>query len=326
LLLLSFLCLGSWANTVKASAGTWRFELYSFDFAIGAIALATLAAWTLGTLGSDLSFIDRTAVAGLRSQALAMSAGSAFGIGNTLLIATVSLLGMGSAFLLVLSITLAVWALAGATNAQPFALAAALVAFILAAILLILARYERRTHRVRDRKTPSELIPKSTKGILTGVLAGILTGLSHPLAELAFWGDLGLGPYAGLLMFCIGIVASTVLFGFFLLNIGIEGGRLRVSAYAKGGIRPHLFGLCGGALWGAGMLLELLAQSVPVAQRPAYSTTLAATQGSVILASLWGIAIWGEFRALSAKSKSLIVLAVVLFCVGIACLAFRFSR
>lgn len=326
LLLLSFLCLGSWANTLKTAATGWRFELYSFDFAAGAILLATVAAWTLGTLGSDLSFVDRMAVAGLRSQAFAMGGGFIFGIGNTLLMATVSLLGMAAAFPLVMSIVLIVWSLAGTTNARLPFLTAGVIALVAAAVLMILARYERAVRKMMGRRTAPEPIRKSTKGIVTGVLAGILIGLAYPLADFAFWGDLGLGAYAGLLMFCIGIVISTALFSFFFLNIAIEGGRLTLGTYLKGTVRQHLFGLVGGALFSAGTLCWLLAQSTPAAEQPGYSITLAAAQGSAILAVLWGVIGWGELHGMPPKSKIQMLLAIVFFCAGLGCLAFRFSR
>ena len=40
LLVLSFLLLGSLVNTFKLAGKQWRFELFSIDFAIGALLLA----------------------------------------------------------------------------------------------------------------------------------------------------------------------------------------------------------------------------------------------------------------------------------------------
>ena len=106
LLIVSLVCLGSWPNFLKLSK--WRFELFYFDFAIGAILLAVVAAMTLGTLGSELSFNDRIAVAGLRSQALAIGGGFIFNIGNMLLVAAISLVGMAASVPLAVSIGLLV--------------------------------------------------------------------------------------------------------------------------------------------------------------------------------------------------------------------------
>jgi glucose uptake protein len=88
-LVLSFICLGSWANTFKASGSRWRFELFSIDFAVGALIFSLLAAYTLGTLGADLGFSDRMLVAGRTNQALGIAAGALFALGNMLLLAAV---------------------------------------------------------------------------------------------------------------------------------------------------------------------------------------------------------------------------------------------
>ena len=44
LLVLGMICSGLWASTFKAAGGKWRFELYYFDFSLGVIFAALLAA------------------------------------------------------------------------------------------------------------------------------------------------------------------------------------------------------------------------------------------------------------------------------------------
>jgi glucose uptake protein len=327
LLLLSFVCLGSWANTLRAAGGRWRFELYYFDFALGAILFAAALAWTLGTFGSELSFIDRTAVAGLRSQALAMGGGFVFSLGNMLLLATVSLLGMSIAFPLVFSVALIVWSLASPANSKISLLAAGVAALIVTTILAIVARRDPAVRKTTNKRTAAPApIRKSTKGAIAGIIAGILIGISYPLAESAFWGDLGLGAYAGLLMFCIGIVISTAIFSLFFLNMAIEGGPLTLPTYLKGTLRQHFFGVLGGVLWSGGVLGWLLAESAPPAEQPAYSVLLVLTQGSALLAAIWGLVAWGELRGTTAKSKVLTASTLVLFACGLVLLAYRFTR
>src|ERR1035441_4532427 len=58
LMVLSLLCLGSWASLFKF-AGKWRFELFYLDFAIGLLLASVLFAFTLGNIGYDgFNFID----------------------------------------------------------------------------------------------------------------------------------------------------------------------------------------------------------------------------------------------------------------------------
>ncbi|RKX38198.1 MAG: multidrug DMT transporter permease, partial [Verrucomicrobia bacterium] len=56
--LITMLCWGSWANTQKLAAKTWRFELFYWDYVIGVVALALIFAFTLGSFGeSGRSFL-----------------------------------------------------------------------------------------------------------------------------------------------------------------------------------------------------------------------------------------------------------------------------
>src|SRR5882724_9084438 len=98
LLILSLLCWGSWANTFKL-AGKWRYELYYFDFAIGVVIVALIAALTFGSLGWDgFSFIDDVRNAGKRQELFAFLAGGIFNLGNMFLMAAISLAGLSVAF------------------------------------------------------------------------------------------------------------------------------------------------------------------------------------------------------------------------------------
>src|SRR6202142_4490998 len=91
LLVISLICWGSWANTLKL-AGKWRFELYYYDFAIGFAVLAVAAAFTAGSLNSgELTFQDNFLITGYRNIAFVIAAGVVFNLVNLLLTATVAL-------------------------------------------------------------------------------------------------------------------------------------------------------------------------------------------------------------------------------------------
>src|ERR1039457_1214999 len=98
LMVLSLLCLGSWASGLKF-AGKWRFELFYFDFAIGLLLAATILAWTVGNTGYDgFNFIDDLQHAGKRQWMYVFLAGLIFNFGNMLLVAAVSVSGLAVAF------------------------------------------------------------------------------------------------------------------------------------------------------------------------------------------------------------------------------------
>ena len=98
LLILGFVCLGSWANAYKLT-GTFRYELFYVDFALGVGLLAIIYAFTLGNLGFDsLSFMDDLSHAGKREWLFAVIAGIVFNLGNMLLMSSISVSGMAVAF------------------------------------------------------------------------------------------------------------------------------------------------------------------------------------------------------------------------------------
>src|SRR5579872_414887 len=50
--IVTMLCWGSWANTQKLAASTWRFELFYWDYVLGILLFSLLLALTLGSTGS----------------------------------------------------------------------------------------------------------------------------------------------------------------------------------------------------------------------------------------------------------------------------------
>jgi len=324
LLLATLICLGSWANTLKLSR--WRFELFYFDFAMGVFFLSLLAALTLGTLGSELSYNDRIAVAGLRSQVFAVAAGFVFNLGNMLFVATISLIGISAAFPFVLGLAFLISAAAAGFHGVSLALFAGGVLLVLASVILAggAARSKSVVKPGASRQAIKAAQGRPLKALTTGIIGGFLIGASAPLAESALWGDLGLGAYAGLLMFSTGLLVSTLVLNFFFMAVGIEGGRVTLADYRKGSARQHFLGLFGGALWAAGTLASLLAQSVPAVEQPRPAVVTFLREGAVLVAIAWGALAWREFRGAPSRSRSLMLASTLTFAAGLLLLAFRF--
>jgi glucose uptake protein len=97
LTILSMLCWGSWANTLKI-AGKWRFELYYFDYAFGVLLTALIAAFTFGSMGVELSFLDNLAVSRIRQLIFGFAGGVVFNLANMLLVAAIAVAGLAVAF------------------------------------------------------------------------------------------------------------------------------------------------------------------------------------------------------------------------------------
>lgn len=46
---ITMLCWGSWGNTQKLAARTWRYELFYWDYVVGVLLFSLLSAFTLGS-------------------------------------------------------------------------------------------------------------------------------------------------------------------------------------------------------------------------------------------------------------------------------------
>ncbi|MGH9608183.1 MAG: hypothetical protein ACRD34_00780 [Bryobacteraceae bacterium] len=331
LLIASFVCLGSWAALFKRTGKAWRFELFYYDFGVGAILLAVVAAYTLGTLGADLSFSDRMMVAGRTAQAMLVAAGFLFNLGNMLLLASVSLTGMAVAFPLSIGVALLVSSFWNFHAGNFFLLVAAIIVLLACAIVSSAAARLRAVARLRARlaakpgpKPDSKRKPqplktrRTSKGILTGVLGGILMGLVPPLAQRGMGGEFGLGGYAAILMFAIGIIVSTIFFNFYFVNISIEGGPIGFKAYFRGTAGQHFLGFASGALLVLGLLCALLARSAPRSAGADPALLTAIPVASVFLAVLWGLTAWREFAKPSSGARPALAIAILLFACGLA--------
>lgn len=327
LLILSFICFGSWANMLKLCGPQWRFELFYFDFAIGAVLLAVLAAFTFGTFGAEMAFNDRLLIAGRSAQAYAFGAGFLFNLGNMLLLAAVSLLGISAGFLLSAAAALIV---ASCFDFRPDNILLLVSGMVLLLITLVLGGSACRLRALMLR-SPAKAAPKpgsrapakqgmkrTSKGILTAVLAGVPIGLFYPLFNRAAAGEFGLGPYAGILLFGIGLLLSTIVFNFYFMNIAIAGGPLSFSSYFRGNLRQHLLGFTAGALWTVAALAAALALTAQSRLGVPLVVAIVLPIASVLLAAVWGLTTWREFPASSRNARVVIAFTAVLFAGALA--------
>jgi glucose uptake protein len=324
---LAFFCLGLWPNTFKSTGAQWRFELFYFDFAIGAMLFALIAAFTFGTLGSEMAFDDRMLVAGRSAQVWVIAAGFLFNLGNMLFVASISLLGVSAALPLSAGLALII--------ASLFNFRAGNIVFLISGIVLLLVSLvlDGTACRLRDlgvpaavkgspkpiaRAAPKAKSRRTTKGILIALLSGIPLGLFYPLFTRGEAGDFGLGPYAGVLLFCVGVIVATIICNFYFMNIAIEGGAIPFNAYFRGQASQHFLGFAGGALWAAGALATAVGLSAPSGVGLSAPLRLLVPLASVLLALLCGLWIWKEFPAKSKNARICIGVTVVVFGCGLA--------
>ena len=96
---ITMLCWGSWGNTQKLAARTWRYELFYWDYVVGVLLFSLLSAFTLGSFGAEgRGFLADLAQAEAGNLFSAFMGGVIFNASNILLSAAIALCGMSVAF------------------------------------------------------------------------------------------------------------------------------------------------------------------------------------------------------------------------------------
>jgi glucose uptake protein len=322
--ILSMICWGSWANTQKLT-GKWRFELFYFDYTFGLVIAAVIAAFTFGSLGFDgFSFLDDLFRAGKRNMAYGFAGGVIFNFANMLLVAAISVAGLAVAFPVGIGLALVVgviWNYSINPQGNPTLLFTG-VAIVVVAIIVDALAYRalarmRATAAIKAGQAKSTVPKLGWKGILLSLASGLLMGSFYPLVEMGKAGELGLGPYAIGFVFTAGVFCSTFVFNLFFMNLPVQGEPVEILDYFKGTGKQHLLGLLGGLIWCTGTLANFVAASTPPQVQVGPAISYALGQGATVISALWGLLVWKEFAGADSRIKTLLVVMLILFALGL---------
>lgn len=304
--IITMLCWGSWANTQKLSAGTWRFELFYWDYVIGIVLVSLVFAFTLGSNGSGgRSFIADLEQADRSSLFSAILGGIIFNLANILLVAAIAIAGMSVAFPVGIGIALVLGVLVNYID-KPEGNALLLfggVVLITLAIVLNASAYKKLSAGARTT---------STNGLVLSVAAGLLMGFFYRFVARSMFSDFNvpepgkISPYTAIVFFAVGILVSNFVFNTYIMKKPFTGTPVAFNQYFKGSFRNHLAGFFGGMIWCVGMAFNIIASGKT---SPAIAYGLG--QGATVVAAIWGIFIWKEFRD-APKGTSLLINAMLL--------------
>lgn len=331
LLILSMFCWGSWANAQKL-AGKWRFELFYYDYSIGMLLCAVIAAYTFGQfLPKELTFSDNLLLAGRREMAWAIAAGGVFNLANLLLVAAIAVAGMAVAFPIGIGLALVIGVVANyILNPQgnPMLLFGGLVLVVSAIVVDAFAYSSYLDDKIdqerkaappdaRGKKRFSRRQPGAGRGIILSIVSGILMGAFYPMLEMARAPEIGLAPYSLSLLFAGGVMVSTLFYIPFFVNFPISGEPIQTNVYFQGTLRQHLLGWVGGVIWMIGGICNFAAAATPAAVQVGPAVSYAMGQGATMVSALWGIIVWREFKGAPRRVQTLIALMLILFIAGL---------
>ena len=310
---ITMFCWGSWANTQKLAKKGWRFELFYWDYTIGVLLLTVILAHTLGNHGTTgRPFIEDLHQMSKVSAGSALLGGAIFNLANILLVAAIDIAGMSVAFPVGIGIALVLGVVLNYI-ANPIGNAVLLFGGVVLVVLAIVL------DAVAYRRIPGSEAGVSTKGLVLSVASGVLMGFFYRFVAASMYPDFArpepgkAGPYAAVLVFAVGIFLSNFLINTFVMKKPFVGTPVSYTEYFKGSLGTHLTGILGGIIWGIGMSFNIIASG-----RAGFAISYGLGQGATMVAALWGVFIWKEFRAAPAGTSRLIAAIFGCFVVGLA--------
>lgn len=313
---ITMLCWGSWANTQKLAGKTWRFELFYWDYVIGIFLFSIIAALTLGSIGEKgRSFLTDLGQADISNIASAFWGGIIFNAANILFSAAIAIAGMSVAFPVAIGLALVLGTLINYFGEQKGNPALLFTGISLIAVAIII-------NAIAYRRSGNASQKLSAKGITISLLAGILMSFFYRFIAVSM--DLNnfenpetgkMTPYTAVFIFSAGILLSNTIFNTILMKRPLMGEPVTYKEYWKGKLNTHLVGVLGGLIWGMGNSFNLVAAGKA---GPAISYGLG--QGATLIAALWGVFIWKEFRNAAKGINILLALMFLFFLAGLGLL------
>lgn len=312
---ITMLCWGSWGNTQKLASKTWRYELFYWDYVIGMVLFSLVIGLTMGSFGANgrpfLEDLAQADASGVRSVILG---GIIFNASNILLSASVSIAGLSVAFPLGVGLALVLGAIInyiGAPKGDPVILFAGIALIVVAIICNGIASGKMNAQSKGD---------SNKKGIVLAAVAGVLMAFFYRFVAAAM--DLDnfnnptpgmVTPYSAIFIFSIGVLLSNFVFNTYVMRRPFVGTPVTYKEYFKGNMQTHLVGILGGAIWCLGTAFSYIA-----AGKAGAAISYALGQGAPLIAAIWGVFIWKEFKGSSKSVDSLLVAMFVLFIAGLA--------
>jgi glucose uptake protein len=288
---LSTVCWGSFANTFKVTRN-YRFDLYYWDYGLGIFLISLVLALTMGSFhGGPTAFLANVHTADNINLFYAALGGFIFNIANVLLVAGIEIVGLAIAFPISIGIALVegvVLSYALQPRGNPVLLGAGVFMAVVAVVLVGKAYGALRT----------EGSVVSRRGVVVCLISGLLMGIFAPFVTRAMTRGNTLTPYTTAVFLTLGAFLCCFVFNTILMRKPIVGSPVAAADYFRAPASYHALGLLGGAIWGIGTVFNFVAASLV-----GVAISYAIGQASPMVACLWGVFVWKEFRGANARAK-----------------------
>jgi glucose uptake protein len=311
-MIVSMMCWGSWANTMKLTAG-YAFQLFYWDYVIGILLGSLLWGGTLGSVGGGpLAFVANIQKADSSHILFAVAGGVVFNVANLLLVAAIDIAGLAVAFPVGIGLALVVGVLlnyAITPKGNPALLFGGMLLVVLAIVVDALA-YRRREAEQRAI---------SARGIWISIACGLLMGIFYPLVTKAVSGPASLGPYSVAFFFALGTALCSIPVNYLFMKKPLtDAAPVSMSDYFNTKVAWHFWGLIGGLIWCTGAVFNFVASHAQIVG-PAVSYAIG--QGATMVSALWGVFVWKEFVNAPPSSRKLVPAMFIFFLLGLGAIA-----
>jgi glucose uptake protein len=169
---------------------------------------------------------------------------------------------------------------------------------------------------VAHSRLPHTGVKSRSRGLIYSVIAGCLMGFFYPRLMLSISPGFNnapiapgmLTPYVALMAFGAGVLLSNIAWNTVFMRMG----GVTYGGYFRGGFKLHAIGILGGFIWMLALSFNVVASSVA---GPAVSYALG--QGATLVAALWGLLIWHEFRGAREGTGKYIALMLAGYTLGL---------
>ena len=159
----------------------------------------------------------------------------------------------------------------------------------------------------------------SRKGIVLAMVAGVLMSFFYRFVAAAM--DLDhfenptagmLTPYSALFILSAGVLLSNFVFNTYVMKRPFVAAPVSYREYFTGSGTTHLVGMMGGAVWCLGTAFSYIA-----AGKAGAAISYALGQGAPMIAAVWGVFIWKEFKGADRSVNTLLGVMFLFFIAGL---------
>lgn len=321
---ITMICWGSHANMLKLQSKGYPYSYYYWDQAIGYFILPLILALTMGSIGKGgQAFIPNLISADISSWLWAIGAAFVFNLANIIFVASIDIAGMAMAFPVGMGLSLVegvILTYIAKPDGNPILIFSGVICVVIAIIINAVA-YSRMASETGDKAT-------AKKGITLALIGGLLMGLFYYLLQNSMPTILtpeslsniaGTGkftPYSAVVVFAAASFVSNFIYNSYIMKHPFKGEPVTYRGYfGKGMAKDHIFGVIGGMINSLGTTFNIIASGM-VGAAVAY----ALGQSNPLIAAIWGVFVWREFKDAPKGTGKYIALMFLFFAIGIVLL------